>query len=132
MIGRIGSPRATSVAGQTTLRELLTLYTLANVLVTNDSGPGHFASLTPVHAIVLFGPETPRLFGPLAHPGAPSTTVIWKELACSPCVSVFNHRLSPCRNNVCMQSITVDEVFEAVRSAISARGLAPPKLGPKL
>jgi len=128
----LGSPRATSVAGQTTLRELLTLYTLANVLVTNDSGPGHFASLTPVHAIVLFGPETPRLFGPLAHPGAPSTTVIWKELACSPCVSVFNHRLSPCRNNVCMQSITVDEVFEAVRSAISARGLAPPKLGPKL
>jgi hypothetical protein len=34
---------------------------------------------------------------------------------------VFNHRLSPCRNNVCMQSITVDEVFDAVRSAVSAR-----------
>ena len=52
-----------SLAGKTSLRELLTLYTLANVLVTNDSGPGHFASLTPVHAVVLFGPETPRLFG---------------------------------------------------------------------
>ena len=102
------------MAGQTSLRELLTLYTVADVLVTNDSGPGHFASLTPVHAIVLFGPETPRLFGPLA----PSTTVIWKELACSPCVSVFNHRLSPCRNNVCMQSITVDEVFAAVERVL--------------
>ena len=111
----LGSRRVVSLAGQTTLRELLTLYTLAEVLVTNDSGPGHFASLTPVHAIVLFGPETPRLFGPLA----PATTVIWKELACSPCVSVFNHRLSPCRNNVCMQSITVDEVFEAVRAVVS-------------
>ena len=110
----LGSPRVMSVAGQTTLRELLTLYTLAKVLVTNDSGPGHFASLTPVHAIVLFGPETPRLFGPLA----PATTVIWKELACSPCVSVFNHRLSPCRNNVCMQAITVDEVFAAVTAAL--------------
>jgi ADP-heptose:LPS heptosyltransferase len=113
----LGSSRITSVAGQTTLRELLTLYTLADVLVTNDSGPGHFASLTPVHAIVLFGPETPRLFGPLA----PATTVIWKELACSPCVSVFNHRLSPCRNNVCMQSITVDEVMAAVDGAIASR-----------
>jgi ADP-heptose:LPS heptosyltransferase len=113
----LGSDRVKSVAGETTLPELLTLYSLADVLVTNDSGPGHFASLTPVHAIVLFGPETPRLFGPLA----PATTVIWKELACSPCVSVFNHRLSPCRNNVCMQSITVDEVFEAVKSALSAR-----------
>ena len=110
----INAARTVSVAGQTTLRELLTLYTIADVLVTNDSGPGHFASLTPVHAIVLFGPETPRLFGPLA----PSTTVIWKSLACSPCVSVFNHRLSPCRNNVCMQSITVDEVFSAVTSAL--------------
>ena len=110
----INAPRTVSVAGQTTLRELLTLYTIADVLVTNDSGPGHFASLTPVHAIVMFGPETPRLFGPLA----PSTTVIWKELACSPCVSVFNHRLSPCRNNVCMQLISVDEVFLALREAI--------------
>lgn len=111
----IGSTRVRSMAGQTTLPELLTLYTLADVLVTNDSGPGHFSSLTPVHAIVLFGPETPRLFGPLT----PASTVIWKELACSPCVSVFNHRLSPCTNNVCMQSITVDEVFEAVRSAVA-------------
>lgn len=107
--------RAVSVAGKTSLRELLTLYTISDVLVTNDSGPAHFASLTQVHTVVLFGPETPRLFGSLA----PSTTIIWKELACSPCVSVFNHRLSPCRNNVCMQSITVDEVFEAVRHAVA-------------
>lgn len=110
----LGALRVVSMAGETSLPELLTLYSLADVLVTNDSGPGHFSSLTPVHAIVLFGPETPRLFGPLSA----SNTVIWKELACSPCVSVFNHRLSPCRNNVCMQSITVDEVFEAVQAAI--------------
>jgi ADP-heptose:LPS heptosyltransferase len=110
----IGSARVISMAGQTNLRELLTLYTVADVLVTNDSGPGHFSSLTPVRAIVLFGPETPRLFGPLTS----SSTVMWKELACSPCVSVFNHRLSPCRNNVCMQLITVDEVFAAMQQAI--------------
>jgi ADP-heptose:LPS heptosyltransferase len=114
----IGNDRAISVAGQTSLRELLALYTAADVLVTNDSGPAHFASLTPVNTVVLFGPETPRLFGSLA----PATTIIWKNLACSPCVSVFNHRLSPCRNNVCMQLITVDEVFAAVRDAVTARG----------
>jgi len=117
----IGSPRVISAAGRTSLRELLTLYTLSDVLVTNDSGPAHFASLTPVHTVVLFGPETPLLFGSRA----PSTTIIWKQLACSPCVSVFNHRLSPCRNNVCMQSITVDEVFDAVRVALAARESRP-------
>jgi ADP-heptose:LPS heptosyltransferase len=112
----IDSTRAVSAAGRTSLRELLTLYTLASVLVTNDSGPAHFASLTPVHTVVLFGPETPRLFGSRS----PETTIIWKQLACSPCVSVFNHRLSPCRNNLCMQLITVDEVFDAVCAAMGA------------
>jgi hypothetical protein len=58
----------------------------------------------------------PRLFAPLS-----SSIVIWKELACSPCVSVFNHRLSPCSHNVCMLSITVDEVFDAVRTAVAVR-----------
>ena len=114
----IASPRAVSLAGKTTLRELLTLYSLADVLVTNDSGPAHFASLTPVHTVVLFGPETPRLFGSLS----PHTTIIWKELACSPCVSVFNHRLSPCRNNVCMQEITVAEVYSAVEAVLLSGG----------
>ena len=113
----MGSARVVSMAGQTSLRELLTLYSVADVLVTNDSGPGHFSALTPIRAIVLFGPETPRLFGPLT----PASTVIWKELACSPCVSVFNHRLSPCTNNLCMQSISVDEVFDAVRAAVAVQ-----------
>ncbi len=113
----IDSPRLTSVAGRTSLRELLALYTIGSVLVTNDSGPAHFASLTPIHTVVLFGPETPHLFRSLA----PSTTVIWKALACSPCVSVFNHRLSPCRNNVCMQLITVDEVLAAVQAALASQ-----------
>jgi ADP-heptose:LPS heptosyltransferase len=117
-LGRaVGVDRVVSFAGRTTLRELLTLYSLADVLITNDSGPGHFAALTPVHAVVLFGPETPELFGSLA----PSTTIIWKQLACSPCVNVFNHRLSPCRNNVCMQSISVEEVFAAVQAPLAAR-----------
>lgn len=113
---QIGSSRAVSLAGQTTLRELLTLYTIADVLVTNDSGPAHFAALTPVSTVVLFGPETPRLFGALST----ATVPIWKELACSPCVNVFNHRFSPCTDNVCMQLITVDEVYSAVVSCLAA------------
>lgn len=114
---RIGSPRAKSFAGRTTLRELLTLYTVADALVTNDSGPAHFASLTAIPVVVLFGPETPHLFGSLA----PSTRIIWKGLACSPCVSVLNHRFSPCHDNVCMQAITTAEVYEALRECLDGR-----------
>ena len=110
-------PRAICLAARTTLRELLVLYTLADVLVTNDSGPGHFASLTDVDSIVLFGPETPAVFGPL---GARSQAVT-ASLACSPCVNAYNHRFSPCRFNACMHAIEVDEVLARVRAALAAR-----------
>jgi ADP-heptose:LPS heptosyltransferase len=107
---RVNSSRAVCVAGRTTLEELIALYWMADVLVTNDSGPGHFASLTDIKAVVMFGPETPLLFGPL---GA-NATVIWKRLACSPCVTAFNHRSTPCNDNVCMKMILVHEVLEQV------------------
>jgi ADP-heptose:LPS heptosyltransferase len=109
---QIGSTRVVSFAGKTTLRELLTLYSLSNFLVTNDSGPGHFSALTNIQTIILFGPETPKNFGPISL----NAHVIWKELVCSPCVNVFNHRFSPCNNNVCMKSISVEEVFSAVKN----------------
>ena len=113
----IDSSRAICLAGKTTLRELLVLYTLADILVTNDSGPGHFASMTGIHSIVLYGPETPRLFGAIGG----RSHIIYAKLACSPCVNVFNHRFSPCRNNVCMQSISVEEVYKKVRNCLQTR-----------
>lgn len=108
LAGQVGSERCFSMAGKTTLRELLVLYCLADVLVTNDSGPAHFASLTPIQAITLFGPETPKRFGSRS----PRTHLVWKQLPCSPCVDACNNRLTTCRHGRCMQQITVDEVFE--------------------
>jgi ADP-heptose:LPS heptosyltransferase len=104
------SPHALCMAGETTLRELIVLYTMADVLVTNDSGPGHFATLTDIASIVLFGPETPALFGPLG----PESEVVRRDMACSPCVNAFNHRFSPCNDPLCMKGITVESVYERV------------------
>jgi ADP-heptose:LPS heptosyltransferase len=113
----VGSPRAFSVAGRTTLRELLVLYCLADILITNDSGPAHFAGLTPIDVIALFGPETPLIFGargPRSHP-------LWAGIPCSPCVNAFNTRQSACRNNVCMQQITVDQVARLAAEILAQR-----------
>lgn len=107
---RVGSSRCVSLAGRTSLRELLIVYSLAQAMVTNDSGPAHFAALTPMDVIVLFGPETPFLF---SSP-SPRSHVLWANTVCSPCVSAFNDRRSLCRNNLCMQAITVDQVFSKV------------------
>ena len=32
------------------------------MLVTNESGPTHFATLTPIRVVALFEPETPALY----------------------------------------------------------------------
>jgi ADP-heptose:LPS heptosyltransferase len=114
LVAAVGSSRCFSMAGKTTLRELLVLYGLADVLVTNDSGPAHFATLTPIRVITLFGPETPALFGarsPRAH-------LVWKGLPCSPCVNAYNNRLSECNDNQCMQQITVGEVIDVARGVL--------------
>ncbi len=104
----VSSDRCFSLAGKTTLRQLLIAYSFSSVLVTNDSGPAHFAALTSIQVITLFGPETPKLFS------APTSrnTPLWAGIACSPCVNAYNNRQTRCTNNLCMQQITVDQVFE--------------------
>jgi ADP-heptose:LPS heptosyltransferase len=113
---QVQSDRVISLAGKTTLRQMLVLYHRASILVTNDSGPAHFASMTPIHIIALFGPETPKLFAPRSK----NARVLWAGIACSPCVNAHNNRQSPCRNNLCMQAITVDEVFAEVAQIVSS------------
>jgi len=117
LAGEIGSPRCGSVAGKTTLRQLLALYSLSRVLVTNDSGAAHFATLTGIEVVTLFGPETPALFAART----PRNRVLWSGIVCSPCVNAFNNRLSRCRDNLCMQRITVEDVFEATMGAYMGR-----------
>jgi ADP-heptose:LPS heptosyltransferase len=117
LVHAVGSDRCLSIAGRTTLRELLAAYTLADVLVTNDSGPAHFATLTPVDVVTLFGPEHPDLFAARS----PRNHVLWEGLPCSPCVSAYNNRTSPCRDNVCLQRISVDRVLAIVLDVLERR-----------
>jgi len=63
LAAQVDSERCVSLGGHTTLRQLFVLYDLAEILVTNDSGPAHYASLTSIDVVTLFGPETPAIFG---------------------------------------------------------------------
>src|SRR5947209_4892327 len=110
LAAEVSSSRVIQLAGKTTLRRLLVLYTRSDILVTNDSGPAHFASMTPIRVVTLFGPEAPALFAARSA----NATALWAGIACSPCVNAYNNRQSVCRNNLCMQAITVDDVFEEV------------------
>lgn len=105
----VDDPRCYNTAGRFSFDELPLLYSIAHLMVTNDSGPAHFSAVTDLKVFVLFGPETPALYGSLGN-----AVPIYKQLACSPCVNASNHRKTSCRNNVCMQLITPDEVYQAI------------------
>ena len=120
LANRIGSDRCISLAGKTTMDQLLTLYCRSELMVTNDSGPAHYATLTSMDVIAMFGPETPAVFGART----PRSHVLWAGIACSPCVNAFNDRQSSCKENLCMQRIGVADVFELACRVIEGRSEA--------
>lgn len=105
----VGDERCINFAGSSKLSELPALYSLSSLMISNDSGPAHFAAVTDMPTIVIFGPETPKLYASLGD-----STPIYAGLACSPCVSAANHRKTPCRDNTCLKLITPERVFEEV------------------
>ena len=112
----VGSERCINFAGRVKFAELTRLYAISTLMVSNDSGPGHFSAVTDMPTFVLFGPETPALYGSLGN-----STPIYAGLACSPCVSASNHRKTPCVDNVCLQVITVEQVFETIRPTLDGK-----------
>lgn len=111
----VDSPRCINFAGAVKFRQLPALYQSSAFMISNDSGPAHFAAVTEMPTFVLFGPETPALYGSLG-----STVPIYAGLACSPCVSAANHRKTACQDNICLQVITPEQVFNAIEPALKA------------
>ena len=97
--------KAVNWVGETTLKELAALASLADQFITTDTGPMHLAAAAGARVIALFGPTAPWRTGPYG----PSHTVIRAGTECSPC---FQRK---CDQNVkCMTGITVDEVMEKI------------------
>lgn len=97
-----GIADAISLAGIITLRETAALIERMALFITNDTGPMHIAFALKTPTVALFSPTDPRLCGPW-H--AEKVEVIEKPKVCSPCTG------KKCYNPVCMEQITVEEVF---------------------
>jgi ADP-heptose:LPS heptosyltransferase len=92
-----------------TIRKLMIIFHFASLLITNDGGPGHFAAMTPIPAIIFYGPETPTLYGSLSA----ASINFYVQLSCSPCLTAYNHRNSPCDgDNLCLKNISPGDVLK--------------------
>ncbi len=96
--------RIYNLAGKTSLRELASIISLCNVLLTNDSGPMHIAAALGTKIVALFGSTDAVVTGPYG-----STGIIQKSVSCSPCFK----RTCPIDFR-CMKGITAEEVTAAI------------------
>jgi lipopolysaccharide heptosyltransferase II len=96
--------------GQTTLDQLATELGECALLLTNDTGTMHLATLIGVPVVAVFGSTEPRLTGPLGN----SHDVLRHQVECSPCF------LRECPIDFrCMTAVSVEEVVAAVSTQLN-------------
>ena len=118
ILSRCNDPACIDLTGYTeTVRDLLLIFQFADLLITNDGGPGQFAALTPIPSIIFYGPETPKLYGP--EDG--KAFIFYDPLPCTPCLTAYNHRNSPCDgDNLCLKQIPPDRVLAKALEILQA------------
>lgn len=103
-----------NLIGKTTLRELIAVIDRCQLLIGNDSAPGHIASARMVPVVSIFGPTVPA-FG--YSPYGKDVVIVEKKLPCRPC---HHHGLNICPKGhfKCMRDITVDDVMNAANKLL--------------
>jgi len=95
--------------GQTTMDQLIAELRECTLLLTNDTGTMHLATLLGVPVVAVFGSTEPRLTGPLGD----ACRILRHQVECSPCF------LRECPIDFrCMKAVTVDEVVDSVSSLL--------------
>ena len=101
------------------LLELLALFTRARMILSNESGPTHLASLTELPIVTIFGPTREELWRPKR------TSNVWTVRG-SPCDPGCGHaRCAASSQWKCLTQLSEQQVFEAARSGLAAGGLSP-------
>jgi lipopolysaccharide heptosyltransferase II len=99
------------MTGKTTLAETAALIEKCRLFFSNDSGLLHVACAVSTPAIGLFGPTSPKRTGPYSG----SSSVIRKDLACSPC---YFGKPVRCDHFECLNLITVDDVMQEAKKRL--------------
>jgi len=106
------SGKPVDLSGHLGVRQLAAAFSLARVLVCNDSAPMHLAACAGTPTVALFGPSVSAETGPWGK----SHRVVEKDFACRPGCdeNTCRHR----EHQACMRAIGVDEVFDAVAEVL--------------
>lgn len=101
-----------NLAGRTSMGELAAVLQRCALFIGNDSSPMHLAAAVGTPVIAIFGPTSPQEYGPYPLDD-PKHIALWRHPTGKPCF--FLGQMQPCVNCTCMQSVTVDDVWQAVQ-----------------
>ncbi len=104
-----------NLTGKTSLGELAAQLEQCVLFIGNDSSPMHLAAAVNIPVIAIFGPTSPQEYGPYPLDD-PQHIAIWRHPTGQPCF--FLGKMQTCTNCTCMQSVTVEDVWEAVQRLI--------------
>lgn len=106
------------------ISDLASILKKCQLYIGNDTGPLHLAAVLGIPTIGLFGPETPKKYGPIGK----NAVAIYKDNICpfSPCIIGYINRIPyKCINNknpqICLLSITVDDILKKIDSVIQTQ-----------
>lgn len=105
-INKDTSGLCTDFTGRTSMAEAVDLMSLANTVVTNDSGLMHVAAALDKKIIAIYGSSDPGFTPPLND----KAQVISLNLICAPCFK----RECPLGHTHCLTGITPDRVLDAI------------------
>jgi heptosyltransferase-2 len=115
-IMNITKNRVIDLVGKTSLEDFLAVISKLKILITNDGGPLHVAVSLGIKTVSIFGPVNEMVYGP--YPASEEHIVVKKNIDCRPCYREF--KIQSCtRKRECINSITIEEVFDAVRRLLS-------------
>lgn len=102
--------KAHSLAGKTSLRQLMALLGGARFVVCHNGGQMHLAAAAGTPVFALFGPSSPEIFGPAGK----GHRVFYKNLPCGPCAPNPKYERCLKGNPECMALITAEEVIGGI------------------
>ena len=100
------------IIGETSLKQLTALLEQESVFISNSTGPMHLAAAVGTRVVAMFPPIracSPRRWGPW---GKGHKAILPKVPECKKCIE------TKCQYCDCMDKISVDEVFTAVKGAL--------------
>lgn len=100
---------------KTSIGELGAQLAACALFIGNDSSPMHLAAAVGTPVIAIFGPTSPQEYGPYPLDD-PKHIAIWRHPTGQPCF--FLGKMQTCQNCTCMQSVTLDDVWNAVQRLI--------------